>query len=97
VKHLVQNKADVNKSLQIGLSPLQVAIQNGHHRMVKYLLDNNANVNLRKTYLGVVKTAADFAHEKGFYRIERMIHRTVPVSTIFFYLLLLFTFILLCH
>lgn len=97
MKHLVQNKADVNKSLQIGLSPLQVAIQNGHHRMVKYLLDNNANVNLRKTYLGVVKTAADFAHEKGFYRIERMIHRTVPVSvnyillfiiTLYFYLTL---------
>lgn len=80
VKHLVQNKANVNKSLQIGYSPLQVAILKGHHRMVKYLLDNNANVNLRKTYLGVVKTAADFAHEHGFYRIERMIHRTVPVS-----------------
>lgn len=66
VKHLVQNKADVNKSLQTEWSPLQVATLKGHHRMVKYLLDNNVNVNLQKTYFGVVKTAADFAHKKAF-------------------------------
>ncbi|CAF0790234.1 unnamed protein product [Didymodactylos carnosus] len=46
VYHLLNHKANVNLTKNIGASPLFVAARNGHHRIVKKLLKMGANGNL---------------------------------------------------
>lgn len=45
---LLEENEDVNLQTYDGDSPLHIACQNGHGRIVKLLLEKRANVNLQK-------------------------------------------------
>ena len=50
-------------SLPIGLTPLHVAAQNGHHDVIKQLVNTKADVNIQDSKSG--KTALHYSIERG--------------------------------
>jgi len=74
---LIQAGADVNmKETETGdeLTPLILAVQEGHLNIVKLLLDNNADVNLSTKYgIYPIDFAAGFRSEEGSFEIVSLL------------------------
>ncbi len=52
---------------------LAVASENGHIKIVKYLIDNGANVNGDRPYLGIVAPALSIASQNGHLKIVKIL------------------------
>ncbi len=76
IKILVENGVEINSEYQKYKShypefPLMIAAKNGHFEVCKFLLDNNANPNIKDTYFRY--TPLMYASKNGHFAIVRLL------------------------
>ncbi|XP_014259269.1 caseinolytic peptidase B protein homolog isoform X1 [Cimex lectularius] len=75
-RFLAEYSFDVNKRHFLGWTGLQVAVVNGHHEIVKLLLDAGADPNLGDEYVNSYRTAT----QKGIQTLDVLIQRESEFS-----------------
>jgi uncharacterized protein YbaR (Trm112 family) len=63
VKHLIENKADINQKDNDGLTVLMYAARGGHLDVMKYLVENKADINKKCRF--DYHTALEYAEKYG--------------------------------